>query len=123
MQYLRLSDEDREWTGCDEWLPFDDDALSVEEAEALEEAGGDWTDWRQRGIRPLVWRLWMTLRRSGVTVDFDELCKRVNLAALRSRDDDPGKAPADSASSVSPTSPTSATSTPRSTRTRSKRSA
>lgn len=123
MQYLRLSDEDRAWIGCDEWLPFDLGSLTVEEAEALEEAGGDWTDWTSRGPGPLVYRLWMTLRRAGVAVDPVVLRARLNLAGIAARDDAPGKAPTDSAPAESPTSPISATSTRRSPRKRSPHSA
>ena len=65
---IRLSAPDRERLGCPEWLDFDLMNLSVEEAEALEEAGGDYRDFFAVGIRAIRSRVWVALHRAGVTV-------------------------------------------------------
>ncbi len=93
---LRLPDEDRERFGCDEWLDYDPTTVTVEDAEAVEEAGGEWTSRRAQ--------FWLALRRAGHEVAWGDLAN-VNLVKVRSRE---GKAVEDSASDESPTSPTSA---------------
>lgn len=123
MRYLRLSDEDRERFGVQEWLPVDGSHLTVAEAEALEVAGGDWMALDEPGLKATRCRIWLALHRAGVDplslADLDP----INLAGMRARDEAAGKASADSATDESPTSPTSASSTRRSPRKRSSRSA
>lgn len=108
---IRLADADRERLGCPEWLTVDIESLSIEDAEALEAAGGDWTIYFNSGARSVRNRVWLGLHKAGVTVTFAELTFDLGGMQVKA---EPGKAP--SASGGSPTPPTSAPSTPRSTR-------
>lgn len=103
---IRLGDEDRERLGCPEWMEADLDHVSVSEAEALDAAGGDWTDLGERGARAMKSRVWLALHRAGVTVTFDDL--EFNVMAARG---EAGKAEG-STDSESSTEPTSDSSTP-----------
>lgn len=109
---IRLSDEDRERIGCDEWLELDLSHLPVEEAEAIEDATGKtWDMVLDPGAKAAKARLWFALRRAGIEVSFAELT--FNLLGMRvTRDeDDPGKA--DSSDNDEPSTPqTSASSSP-----------
>src|SRR5258708_1999215 len=112
---IRLSDEDRERLGCEEWIDVDLERLSVAEAEQIELAGGDFALFRGgRGPRPVQTRVWVGLFRLGIApakvADLE-----INLAAL-SAEESPGKAP-----SAPSDGSTSSTSAPSGRRTRSKR--
>lgn len=112
MAYLiRLSDEDRERIGCEEWLTLDLTHLPVEEAEAIEEATGKtWDVVLDSGAKAAKARLWFALKRAGVEVPFGELT--FDLLGMRVRnDEDPGKAEGSDDSEPN-TPPTSASSTP-----------
>jgi len=123
--FLRFSDADRERFGIPEWVELDAASVTLGEAEALEEAGGDWTTLFDKGMKATRTRLWLALHRAGYTASTAELMA-INIVGLESRAELPGKAgaePAPSAPAESPTSQTSATSTRRSPRKRSSRSA
>jgi len=123
--FLRFTDADRERFGIPEWVELDATSVTLGEAEALEEAGGDWATLFDSGMKATRTRLWLALRRAGYTASPEDLAS-INIVGLESRPALPGKEdaePAPSASAESPTSPTSATSTRRTPRKRSSRSA
>lgn len=74
---LRLTDEDRERYGGDEWLVWESDRLTYTEAVLLQERFGvdvrTYTrTWLGTGTADtLWWGLWLSLRRAGITVDAD----------------------------------------------------
>lgn len=75
MRRIRLSDADRERYGGPEWLDWDEEHLSVAEAEILQEQLGvawtGYTSWlRESGVAAIKWCLWVCLRRAGVVVDW-----------------------------------------------------
>lgn len=104
---IRLSDPDRERLGCPEWLDFDVDHLSLEDAEALEAAGGDYQKYFGSGPSAVRVRVWVALHRAGVTVTPIEALT-VNLMGMLFEGVTPGKAP--SANGGKPTRSTSGTS-------------
>lgn len=116
MPFIRLGDQDREYFGCDEWLPFDERVLT-NEAEAFESFGGNLTAFTD-AKKVAWWRamVWLTLFRAGVKKAYDDI--QFDLNALRIEDNAGGKALSET--DVSATSQTSVSSTPRSRRTRSK---
>jgi hypothetical protein len=123
--FLRFAAADRERFGVPDWVEFDASSITLGEAEALEEAGGDWTILMDGGMKATRSRLWLILFRAGYVATEGDL-KSINLVGLESQADMPGKGDAESAPSApaaSPTSRTSATSTRRSPRKRSSTSA
>lgn len=104
MARIRLSDEDRERIGCDEWIEADTSRLSVSEAEQLEVAGGSYLDFLGSGAKAAQARVWVALMRIGLApAKVSDL--ELNLAQLGA-ERSPGKAP--SASAAAATSSTSA---------------
>lgn len=81
---IRLTDADRERYGGPEWLDWDQDRLTVSEAEAFQDlirdengnpvpigrygGPGGWI--ANGGPAATKWVLWLCLRRAGVTVDW-----------------------------------------------------
>jgi hypothetical protein len=109
---IRLSDPDRERLGCPEWLDYDPNFLSVDDAEALEVAGGKYQDFIQRGPAGDRVRVWVALHRAGVTVTpFGALT--FNLLGWQVQGDELGKAPSARSGST-----TRSTSSKRATRSR-----
>lgn len=108
MLLIRLSDADRERFGCAEWLELDQNVLSLEEAEQLDDAGIDALRWDRpaeglvddagnprvsaRGVRVAVW---LALNRNGSKVSLAEL-EAVNFRQIAYRRPEPeqGKDPA-----------------------------
>ena len=110
---LRLSAVDRERLGCPEWLDYDQDHLSLDDAEALEEAGGSYHEFFAPGAKAARARVWVALHRAGVTVTpYKSLT--FDLVQMQFDGPVPGKAP--SANGGPSTSSTSATSSRRSPR-------
>lgn len=74
---IRLADGDRARYGGDEWLDWDPDHLAYSEAMLLQEHLGVTPaeyvrSWLGGGTADATkWALWLSLRRSGVTVDWD----------------------------------------------------
>jgi hypothetical protein len=98
--------------GCPEWLDFDLNHLSVEEAEALEAAGGKYQDFIDRGPSGDRVRVWVALHRSGISVTpFASLT--FNLLGWQVQDENLGKAPSTRSGST-----TRSTSSKRATRSR-----
>jgi hypothetical protein len=103
---LRLSDADRDRYGGDEWLEWDNTRLTVTEAELLQEllgvsVGVYRSTWLASGSPTVIrWALWLSLRRSGVTVPWDDFDP--DLLAARYREGPPvGKGPSSTPSSPS----------------------
>ena len=95
MAYLRFPDADRERLGIErEWIEFDPETLTVAEAEALDEAGGDWSTFGDRGAKAMKGRLWVALRRAGIEVESLAELDAVDVLRVRSLADEPGKAEA-----------------------------
>ena len=105
---IRLGDADRERLGCPEWMELDLSALSVGEAEVLDESGGDWTVIAAKGAKAAKTRVWLALYRAGVVVPYRDLT--FDILSIEAQDDEPGKAK-DSADVDSNTRRTSASST------------
>lgn len=90
---LRLTDADRARYGGDEWLDWDSSRLTVSEAEELETLlgidvatyGNSWL----RSGKPVAvrWALWLSLRRSGVDVAWDDFDP--DLLGARAQSDPP----------------------------------
>lgn len=112
---LRLSDDDRARYGGPEWLPWDSARLTVSEAELLQELLGVSvttyrTSWMASG-EPATWRwgLWLSLRRLGVEVPWDDFDPDLLGAIARKPAEPEGKdpsstppSPSDSDESTSP---------------------
>lgn len=104
---IRLSDEDRERIGCDEWLDLDLAVLPTEEAEVVEEATGQtYGVLYDDGVKGAKARAWLALHRAGVEVDFATL--RFNLAGTTvQRPEGKDESSSDDATSTPPTSASS----------------
>lgn len=106
---LRLTDGDRAQYGGDEWLDWDPDRLTYSEAVLLQEhtgvdVGTYVRSWLGGGSADATkWALWLSLHRSGVTVDWDAFDPNI-LGTRRQRTPEPeGKDPGP-ASTPPPTS-------------------
>lgn len=90
---IRLIDADQKRLGCAEWLDYERDHLELTDAEALEAAGGKWTDFPQSTLAGARARVWVALHRAGITVTpFEALT--FDILGIRYDDvESPGKAP------------------------------
>ena len=104
MQFA-LSEEDRTRLGAPEVIDYDQLSLSVEDAEAIDEAGGDWRRWGTTQAGAFRAAIWLALRKAGSGISYTDVT--FDIRALRVVQA-PGKAP--SARSGSRTPSTSATS-------------
>lgn len=103
---LRLTDADRERYGGPEWLDLDLDCVTIEEAEAIDEAGGDWTDVDTSTAKGTKTRIWLALYRANAKPPaFDEFS--FNVIGLRGRSEGKDEGSADESSSTPPTSDSS----------------
>lgn len=107
---LRLSDPDRERLGLPEIVDYDELNLSVEDAQLIDDAGGDWTKWGTTDPNGVKAAVWLALHKLGKPVAWKDLTFNIRLCLQVS----PGKAPSgsDEPSTPSP-SATSRTGTSR----------
>ncbi len=90
---LRLAEEDRERFSIPEWIDADPDRLTVEEAEAIDASGSDWTLFRAGGAKAVQVRVWVFLRRAGAEVPEKVQDLAFNMAGFDWAAPSPGKAP------------------------------
>jgi hypothetical protein len=87
---IRLADEDRERLGLPEFIEYTGGELQVDDAEAIDTAGGDWTAWgtsRAAGLRAAVW---LEMRKINPKVAYaDVKFNAARVLIVR----EPGKAP------------------------------
>ena len=77
---IRLSDPDRERLGLPEIVDYDELNLSVEDAQLIEDAGGDWTKWATTHPAGVKAAVWLTLHRLGTPVAWKDLTFNIRLA-------------------------------------------
>jgi hypothetical protein len=108
-----LSDEDRERLGAPEWIEYDPQNLSANDAATIEVAGGNWRAWPGQSITSLRLAVLLALRKAGKDVTFDDV--DFNILGGRFEAASPGKAPSakGSARTRSTSAGTSRTSTSR----------
>jgi hypothetical protein len=118
MMQLKLSDADRDRWGGPEWLDWDEGArLTIDEATQLQELLGvgyrsyrTWLGSAERNPSVVQWVFWLSLRRAGTVVAWDDL-GGADLLAARHRDDpepegkDPGSTPPSPSDSDSGSTP------------------
>lgn len=93
---LSLSAADRGRFGGDEWLEWDPDQLSYDEAERVQELLGvkftSYPAWLKDGTAAAIrWALWLSLRRAGADLPWDDF--KPELLGVRVRREPLGKDP------------------------------
>jgi hypothetical protein len=87
---IRLADEDRERLGLAELIEYTPGELQVDDAEAIDLAGGDWTAWGSSKAAGLRAAVWLELRKTTPDVKYADV--KFNAAAVFIVRE-PGKAP------------------------------
>lgn len=86
---LHLSDPDRERLGLPEIIDYDELNLSVEDAQLIDDNGGDWTKWGTADPAGVKAAVWLALHQLGKPVAWKDLSFNIRLCLRVS----PGKAP------------------------------